>query len=131
MDSHLQETLIRAFRLAYFIHRDRHSALLIAMGALSKLEVTAVAQDKRLYYTPTTRTTGDAARPHRTRTKVAMSELHLLQRLVYVESETYEKKDEERGQDSRLDEEDMIIRFIKHLVRITTRRNSFYVALGL
>jgi hypothetical protein len=130
MDSQLQEALTRAFNLAYFIHRDKQPSLLIAMGALSKLEVAAAAQDKRLYYTPAGRAPGDACH-HRARTKVAMSEFHLLQRLVYVESEPYEKKDEEVGSITRLEEEDMIIRFIKHLVRITTRRNSFYVALGL
>jgi hypothetical protein len=130
MDSYLKQALTRAFNLAYFIHRDKEPSLLIAMGALSKLEVAAAAQDKRLYYTPAGRVPGDPGH-HRTRTKVAMSELHLLQRLVYVESEPYEKKDEESGSVARLCEEDMIIRFIKHLVRITTRRNSFYVALGL
>ena len=130
MDSYSQQALTRAFNLAYFIHRDKQPALLIAMGALSKLEVAAAAQDKRLYYTPAGRVPGDAGH-HRTRTRVAMSDLHLLQRLVYVESEPYEKKDEKAGSVARLDEEDMIIRFIKHLVRITTRRNSFYVALGL
>src|SRR5215469_12542295 len=130
MDSYLKQALTRAFNLAYFIHRDKEPALLIAMGALSKLEVAAAAQDKRLYYTAAGRVPGDPGH-YRTRTKVAMSELHLLQRLVYVESEPYEKKDEEGGSVARLDEDDMIIRFIKHLVRITTRRNSFYVALGL
>jgi hypothetical protein len=123
--------LIRAFRLAYFIHRDKQRALLIAAAALSKLEVAAAAQDKRLYYTPAGRLPSDGERSHRPRTKVAMSEFHLLQRLVYVESEAYEKREESVAHDACIDEEDMIIRFIKHLVRITTRRNSFYVALGL
>jgi hypothetical protein len=129
MDSQLQQALTRAFNLAYFIHRDRQPSLLIAMAALSKLEVAAAAQDKRLYYTPAGRPPGDAGH-HRARTKVAMSELHLLQRLVYIESEPFERKDEQAPSFGRPDEDDMIIRFIKHLVRITTRRNSFYVALG-
>jgi hypothetical protein len=117
-----EESLARAFQLAYFIHGDRETALNIAAEALAKLEVAAAAQDKRLYYTPT----GRAARAERFRTKVSVGELHLLQRLVYVESEPYERHAEQSP-----DEEDMLIYFIKHLVRITVRRNSFYVTLGL
>lgn len=130
----IEESLARAFQLAYFIHGDKAEALSIAAEALSKLEVAAVAQDKRLYYTPT----GRAARAgaERFRTKVSVSELHLLQRLVYVESEPYERQAEQASAatDSGAtssDEEDMLIHFIKHLVRITIRRNSFYVTLGL
>src|SRR5215470_8759519 len=123
----IEESLARAFQLAYFIHGDRETALSIAAEALAKLEVAAAAQDKRLYYTPTGRT----ARAERFRTKVSVSELHLLQRLVYVESEPYERQAEQAPGAESSDEEDMLIHFIKHLVRITIRRNSFYVTLGL
>jgi hypothetical protein len=122
-----EESLARAFRLAYFIHGDREAALNIAAEALAKLEVAAAAQDKRLYYTPT----GRAARAERFRTKVSVGEAHLLQRLVYVESEPYERRAEQAPNGESPDEEDMLIYFIKHLVRITVRRNSFYVTLGL
>jgi hypothetical protein len=122
-----EESLARAFRLAFFIHGDRETALNIAAEALAKLEVAAAAQDKRLYYTPT----GRAARAERFRTKVSVGELHLLQRLVYVESEPYERQAEQSPGGESPDEEDMLIYFIKHLVRITVRRNSFYVTLGL
>src|SRR5215813_2262163 len=118
----MEESIARAFQLAYFIHGDRETALNIAAEAFAKLEVAAAAQDKRLYYTPT----GRASRAERFRTKVSVGELHLLQRLVYVESEPYERHAEQSP-----DEEDMLIYFIKHLVRITVRRNSFYVTLGL
>jgi lipopolysaccharide assembly LptE-like protein len=123
----MEESLARAFQLAYFIHCDRETALSIAAEALAKLEVAAAAQDKRLYYTPT----GRAARAERFRTKVSVGELHLLQRLVYVESEPYERLAEQSHIGESPDEEDMLIHFIKHLVRITVRRNSFYVMLGL
>ncbi len=53
-----------------------------------------------------------------------------MQRLVYIESEPYEKRQEEKDA-AYLDEEDMIIRYVKRLVKITVKRNSFYVALGL
>lgn len=115
--------LDRAFKLASFIHRDRATAIRIVTEARSKLEIASAAQDKRLYYTPTGRSSG-----HKSRNKVLLGEAHLLQRLVYVESEIFEKQKEQRGLS---DEEDMIIHFIKHLVRITIKRNSFYVTLGL
>ncbi len=125
----IEESLARAFQLAYFIHGDKETALSIAAEALAKLEVATAAQDKRLYYTPT----GRAARAgsERFRTKVSVGESHLLQRLVYVESEPYERQAEQASNGRSSDEEDMIIHFIKHLVRITIRRNSFYVTLGL
>ena len=124
----LKESLTRAFELAYFIHGDRGVALSIAAEAMAKLEVVAAAQDKRLYYTPTGRAShvnGD-----RYRNKVSVSERLLLQRLVYVESETHERLDEEASIPAP-NEEDMLIRYIKHLTQITTRRNSFHVTLGL
>ena len=123
----MEVSIARAFQLAYFIHGDKETALNIATEAFAKLEVAAAAQDKRLYYTPT----GRAARAERFRTKVSVGELHLLQRLVYVESEPYERPAEQSPNGKSPDEEDMLIYFIKHLVRITVRRNSFYVTLGL
>jgi hypothetical protein len=125
MDTTVPENqwLDRAFKLACFIHRDRATAVQIAMAAMSKLEVASAAQDKRLYYTPTGRSSA-----RKSRNKVLLGEAHLLQRLVYVESEVYERQNEERGLSG---EEEMIIHFIKHLVRITIKRNSFYVNLGL
>jgi hypothetical protein len=68
------------------------------------------------------------------------SDLHLLQRLLYVESEPYERQKERAAQLAPSDvpavgdpavEEDLLVYFIKHLVRITTKRNSFYVTLGV
>ncbi|HEY7180472.1 MAG TPA: hypothetical protein VIC84_03585, partial [Blastocatellia bacterium] len=123
----IEESIARAFQLAYFIHGDREAALNIAAEAFAKLEVAVAAQDKRLYYRPT----GRAARAERFRTKVSVGELHLLQRLVYLESEPYERRAEQSPDGESPDEEDMLIHFIKHLVRITVRRNSFYVTLGL
>src|SRR5262249_49628592 len=50
---------------------------------------------------------------------------------VYVESDPYERPAEQSPNGEPPDEEDILIYFIKHLVRITVRRNSFYVTLGL
>ncbi|HUQ34549.1 MAG TPA: hypothetical protein VM095_20680 [Pyrinomonadaceae bacterium] len=122
------ELLNRAFQLAYFIHADTRTALRVAFDAAAKLEVAAVAQTKRLYYTPGKRMASKDAEASGARTKVFFSDCHLLQRLVYVESEKYEREREERA--GAIDEEQMLIHFIKHLVRVTIKRSSFYVALG-
>ena len=122
----------RAFQLAYFLHRERKIALEIATRALNKLQLAATAQGKRLYY----RLTG---RPdsRKSRSKVSLGEPHLLQRLVYVESEQYERLKEAAALAAQTNgaaparQSDLVVFFIKHLVRITTRRNSFYVTLGL
>ncbi len=119
----MDELLNRAYDLACFIHGDEASAMRVTLAAASKLEVAAAAQDKRLYYTPAGR-----AENRKSRTRVSLSEPHLLQRLVYVESEPFEKEKERNGSPG---EEDMIVHFIKHLARITLKRNSFYVTLGL
>lgn len=119
------ELISAAFQLAYFIHDDRASAMHIAISALRKLKVASTAQSRRAYYTPTGQSGYRAAR-----TKVSLSELHMLQRLIYIESEIYERIAEERQKES-LGQMHMIIRFIKHLVKNTMKRNSFYVSLGL
>lgn len=126
MDSNVlqDEWLNKAFQLAYFIHGDKATAMQIVTSAMTLLEVAAAAQDKRLYYTPTGRTLARKAR-----TKVSLSEIHLLQRLIYIESEPFEKTREKT--DARIDEKDLLAHFIKHLVKITVKRNSFYVTLGL
>src|SRR5262249_42374962 len=120
----VDDLLNRAFELAYFILGDRSASIYVAMAAMDKLKTAASNQDRRLYYTPTGRRFYPA-----TRTKVNLSELHLLQRLVYVESELFERLLE--GQRRNIPQDDLIIRYIKHLVRITTKHNSFYVTLGL
>jgi len=118
------EMLNRAFELAYFILGDRPASIYVAMAAMNKLKIALSNQGRRHYYTPRGRSAYPASR-----TKVNLSETHLLQRLVYVESELFERLLE--GQQKTLQQDDLIIRYIKHLVRITTKHNSFYVTLGL
>ena len=125
----MDELLNRAFQLAYFIHADKRTALRVAAEAAAKLEVAAVAQAKRLYYTPGGRRPSKGGETNGARTKVFLSDRHLLQRLVYIESEKYEREREESG--GGVDAEQLLVHFVKHLVRVTTKRSSFYVALGL
>src|SRR6185503_11664757 len=123
--------LNRALKLAYFIHNDKPTALRIVASAMMRLETTAAAQDKRFYYTPIGRLLSDRLKSHGFRNKINLNTLDLLQLLVFIESEPYEKQKEMGEGAGQAGEEDMIIHFIKHLVTITMKRNSFYVALGM
>jgi len=113
------ELLTQPFHLAYFIHDDKETAKRITMAALERLETATRKQDKRLYYFSVGR-----------RNRISFTSLHLLQRLVYDESENYEKQ-REHDLACPLSEERLLVHFIKHLVKITVQRRSFYVALGL
>ena len=113
------ELLTQPFQLAYFIHDDKETAKRITMAALERLETATHQQDKRLYYFSVGR-----------RNRISFTSLHLLQRLVYDESENYEKQ-REHDLACPLSEERLLVHFIKHLVKITVRRKSLYVALGL
>lgn len=115
--------LDKAFRLAYFILGERTAAIYLALTAADKLKIASVIQGRRLYYAPTGRLSHRAAR-----TKVSLSRQHLLQRLVITEAEPFERLIE--GREGAVTRDDMIVRFVKHLVAVSTRRNSFYVALG-
>jgi hypothetical protein len=133
--------LNKAYHLAYFLHQDKGVAIRIVAAATLKLNVAMAVQSKRLYYVPVGRfSRGESRRTDGIRSKTLFSDLHLLQRLVYVESEPYERQKERAAQamppgvpavGDPATEEDLLVYFIKHLVRITTKRNAFYVTLGV
>jgi hypothetical protein len=120
-----EDLLETAFELAYFIHRDRRTAADISLAAMQKLEVAAVAQLRRLYYKGRGEGSG---RPGRF--KPSWADRHLLQRLVYFESEKWERLQEERDPGS-VTEEDYLLRFVKHLSQITMKRSSFYASIAI
>ncbi|HEY6805284.1 MAG TPA: hypothetical protein VI306_17035 [Pyrinomonadaceae bacterium] len=136
-----EEVLNKAYRLAYFLHQDKGTAIRIVADATLKLNVAMAVQSKRLYYVPVGRfSRGDSRRTDAIRNKTLFSDLHLLQRLIYGESEPYEHQKERvvmAGQPgvcadcAPASEEDLLVYFVKHLVRITTKRNAFYVTLGI
>ena len=136
-----EAVLNKAYRLAYFLHQDKAAAIGIVAAATLKLNVALAVQSKRLYYVPVGRFShGESRRTDGIRNKALFSDLHLLQRLVYVESEPYERQKESAAQlapsgvraaGDPASEEDLLVYFIKHLVRITTKRNAFYVTLGV
>jgi len=123
--------LNEAFRLACFILGDRDAALRVVASALAKLEVAATAQGKRLYYRPTGRPWSRYSQSNRFRNNISFDEPHLLQRLIYIESEPYEIAKEQGKGSAAVGEEDLVIHFIKHLTTKTIKRNSFYVTLGV
>ena len=122
------DLLDAAFELAFFIHQDRSIALAICRDAMQKLEVAASAQIKRLYYRPRKRTGEGPLRQGRSR--ASWGDRHLLQRLTYFESEAWERQGEVRDPES-LTEDDLLLRFLKHLCQITMKRNSFYASIAL
>ena len=136
-----EEALNKAYRLAYFLHQEKSTASRIVADATLKLNVAMAVQSKRLYYIPVGRfSRGESRRTDGIRNKALFSDLHLLQRLIYVESEPYERQKERAAQvappgvpavGDPANEEDLLVYFIKHLVRITTKRNAFYVTLGI
>lgn len=136
-----EEVLNKAYRLAYFLHQDKSLAIRIVAAATLKLNVAMAVQSKRLYYVPVGRfSRGESRRTDGIRNKALFSDLHLLQRLIYGESEPYERQKERaalagppgvRADGDPATEEDLLVYFVKHLVRITTKRNAFYVTLGV
>ncbi len=118
-EKQFDEWLDRAFRLAFFLHSDREIAKKIALSAMNKLETASNAQFKRFYYTPT----GRAENSRAACSRVSLNDLQLLQCLIFVESENFEK--ENAG------EKALLKFFIKHLVRIALKRNSFCITLGV
>lgn len=125
------QDLRRAFELAYFIHASASTALSVTEAALSKLDHTFGKQGRRFHYVPAGRRQSEGIPSNAMRTKVSLRKEHLLQLLIYAESDSWERCNEHDNISTPLTNEDMAIRFIKHLVQITLKRNSFYVALGV
>lgn len=136
----LDEILNKAYRLAYFLHPDKATAKGMTLAAVLKLDVAMTVQSKRLYYIPMGRfLRGESRRVGGIRNKAIFSDVHLLQRLIYSESEPYERRRELAAAAEPtaqlggrpLDDEDLLVYFVKHLVRITIKRNAFYSTLGV
>ncbi len=101
--------------LARTLHDDAAAARQVANAALDRLPAAVVAQDKRIYYAGQT-------------TKVWLSEEQLLQQLVFAASDRVERAEESS---SAVGSSALLVRFLKHLVWISTRRNVFYVTLAV
>ncbi|HYC91728.1 MAG TPA: hypothetical protein VEO54_21090 [Thermoanaerobaculia bacterium] len=101
------------------MHHDSAVSAAIAERALAGLDAAADAQRKRLYY-------ARAAGPKQLKTFFPRDAL--LQFLVFSESEPFERSDEGRGGATQAA---VATRYVKHLVSVSARRNSFHAALAL
>ena len=121
-----------AYELAYFIHVNKETACFVAEDALDQL--SAMLGKQGSYRKPPGLLSGfwkggERSRPVRRTLK--LNEQQMLQWLVYQQSEPWERE-AERGEGLYLPtEEDMIVRYLKHLVYITLRLGSFYVTLAI
>jgi hypothetical protein len=114
------EVLQLGFELGHFLVPDRSSAVDILCRALDKLRVRSHREMKRLYWRDK-----HSERPVR---RIARGDVDMLQWLILCESEQEERAQEHIGAVSPVR---MTIRYIKHLVQITTALSSFYVNIGL
>ena len=121
-----------AFELAYFIHVSKEVAFFVAEDALDELPLMLGNQEKNRK--PADRLSGfwkwgERSRP--IRQTVRLSESQMLQWLVYKQSESWERQSETGSGLYLPTEEDMILRYLEHLVFLTLRRGSFYVTLAV
>ena len=117
-----ESSLNRAFTLAHSLYRHDESyrkiALNIVSEALRAVRINLTAQVEADRHGP--------LKP----SKVRWSTSQLFQILIFCKSEAYEIQ-QEAETDVVLSQEDMIIRYLKHLILTTSRRNSFHVSLGM
>ena len=118
--SNLPPLPVQAQQLALAIHGNMDTAAAVASIALARLPAAVVAQDKRVYY--------GRDDPHTRPTKVWLGREHVLQQLVFAASDPIEREDESQRP---LGATELQVRFVKHLVWMSTRRNVFYVTLAV
>jgi hypothetical protein len=110
----------KGFQLAFFILQDRSAAIRVVMNALNKRSVQHNREQKRAYWRD--------KHLKRKITRITRQNSDALQWLIYFESEGYEKQQEQSEEQTvRV----MIIRYIKHLLQISTPMSAFYVSVGL
>lgn len=122
-----EKLLIKAFELAFFIHPNKNIAVEITSNAFEMWEVLCERQDKRRYYNLKGRLLGNQE-IKKQRVKVYMQKEQLLQRLIYNLSEEYELTS---SWCKSIDEEGLLICYLKHLLSIILKHNSFSVVVGI
>jgi hypothetical protein len=115
-----EDLLERGFQLAYFIFPSRTTAVRILSGALNKLKAQRGRETRRTYWRDKYLKRGI--------TRISRDEQDALQWLIFFESEGFEKEQERNGGQTL---EEMAVRYIKTLVRMTTAMSSFYVNVGV
>ena len=110
----------RGFQLAHLLLADRQQALSTLSRALYKLDARHLQEKKRAYWR-------DKYLKHWI-TSITRNDADILQWLILFESDSYETEDEACGTPST---RNMIVRYVKHLVRLTTPMSSFNVNVGV
>jgi hypothetical protein len=115
-----EDLLEKGFHLAYFIFPSRAVAIRILTGALNKLKGQRGRENRRAYWRDKYLKRGI--------TRITREEADALQWLIFFESDQYEKEQENSGNHTV---SDLVVRYIKNLVRMTTAMSSFHVNVGL
>lgn len=110
----------RGFQLAHFIVPDHSVAISILVDALENLRVQSHRETKRLYWRD--------KHPEQPVRRMIRSPEDLLQWLIMFESEGYERAQEAAG---RVSLKSMTVRYVKHIVQLTTALSCFYVNVGV
>lgn len=114
------DLLERGFYLAYFIFPSRAVAIRILTDALNKLKAQRGRENRRAYWRDKYLKRGI--------TRITREEGDALQWLIFFESDRYEREQESSNASTV---NDLVIRYIKNLVRMTTAMSSFHVNVGL
>ncbi|OAI57760.1 hypothetical protein AYO50_00005 [Acidobacteria bacterium SCGC AG-212-P17] len=115
-----EDLLEKGFQLAYFILPGRSLAIRILTGALNKLKAQRERENRRTYWRDKYLKRGI--------TRITREEGDTLQWLIFYESDRYEIEQEESR---AVTLKDMVVRYIKSLVRMTSAMSSFHVNIGL
>jgi hypothetical protein len=116
----MEDILERGFQLAYFIFPSRPHAVLILSDAVNKLKAQYGRESRRSYWRDKYLKRGI--------TRITREEGDMLQWLIFYESDRFEKE-QEAARQAKL--KDMVLRYIKSLVRMTSAMSSFHVNIGL
>src|SRR5438105_9258179 len=112
--------LEKGFQMAYYTVPDRKTAIEIVSRSLEKLRVHVHREKKRYYWRDK-----HLERPIRRITRQAGD---LLQWLIMVDSEPFERQEEQVSEPST---RDLAVRYVKHQLRLTSATSSFHVNVGL
>ena len=116
----MEDILERGFQLAYFMFPNRPQAVLILSAAINKLKTQHGRESRRNYWRDKYLKRGI--------TRITREEGDTLQWLIFYESDHHEKEQEASHQATV---QDMAVRYIKSLVRMTSAMSSFHVNIGL
>jgi hypothetical protein len=112
--------LEKAFQLAYFIVQDRSVAIDLVHRSLRKLTAQQSREKKRFYWR-------HKGVKRRTR-KISRDNQDALQWLIYLESDRYEREQQQKHAPRT---RSLAVQYIKYIMQMTGNMSSFYVAVGL